>query len=1033
MRPTVSGSFDADMPGVRSRVSPFHANAAALRQHVGVGNLIWLVWLPTLDGGRELAFPRQAATVFVGLAAPPHSKLVASRRFDPPCSSPPPPPALQRTACSLASSPRTWPPARPSDLFNDAGPTLNPLSSMSSTLAAASAAVSSAVSSAAAPASTGAHPQGGIIEGLNPVKYNPKDPITLFIIQACIIIIFCRLLHYPLSKFGQPRVIAEVIGGIILGPSVMMRIPGFQKNIFPTESMPVLTNVANLGLLLFLFLVGLEVDTRMFRHNWRVALSVGLASMIIPFGLGVAVAWGLYHEFRHESARPDMSFGTFALFIGTALAITAFPVLCRILSELRLLGTPVGVTVLAAGIGNDVTGWVLLALSVALVNNASGLAALYVFLTAVAWVLFLVFAVRPAFVWILRRNDSIQNGPSQGIMGLTLLLVLVSSWFTSIIGVHPIFGAFLVGLICPHDGGFAIKLTEKIEDLVTVLLLPLYFALSGLNTNLGLLDNGITWGYVVAVIACAFFGKVFGGTVAARLHKCLWRESLSIGILMSCKGLVELIVLNIGLQAGILSQRTFTIFVVMALVTTVSTTPLTRYFYPVWYREKVDKWRRGEIDWDGKPLLTEAQDSEHKMEEALDKAQTRRLILHLRLDTLSGLFNLVALLGHARKSGQIDTVDDDDASPAAKDENSTPSSLVAAARPTRPLQVHGVRLVELTDRASSVMQSAELDDVANRDAVFSAFQTFSRLNGVAVAGHISVIPTSAYAETIAKRAEDVKSDFMLIPWSNHGGLSEDNPVAIPSEVSSANDRLFSRTYIDYVQSAIQRASCTSGIYISRGPEDPELSQGSNLTRRTTAFSVHSTNDLSILRTPVDQNQRIFVPFVGGRDDQAALLFVLQLAHNPHVSITVVHLSFHDDEAEFDNHGSGGPEASSSKVVAKAVISEPSASDLELISTTRKSAATTLEGRVTFVDVSVDSLSGVPDRAVAIARETVGKAKLNVGDLIVVGRRHACFEKLICKEAGLEREFQRTVGVLGDHFARAGINAGLLVINEGESK
>lgn len=288
----------------------------------------------------------------------------------------------------------------------------------------------SATTTAAAAAATGARPQGGILEGLNPIHYNPKDPIALFIVQACIIIIFCRLLHYPLSRFGQPRVIAEVIGGIVLGPSVMMRIPGFQENIFPTASMPVLSNVANLGLLLFLFLVGLEVDTRMFRSNWRVALSVGLASMIIPFGLGVAVAWGLYHEFRVESTLEDMSFGTYALFIGTALAITAFPVLCRILSELQLLSTAVGVTVLAAGIGNDVTGWVLLALSVALVNNASGLTALYVFLTAVAWVLFLVFAVRPAFIWILRRNNSIQNGPSQTMTGLTLLLVLISSWFT---------------------------------------------------------------------------------------------------------------------------------------------------------------------------------------------------------------------------------------------------------------------------------------------------------------------------------------------------------------------------------------------------------------------------------------------------------------------------------------------------------------------------------------------------------------------------------------------------------------------------
>jgi Kef-type K+ transport system membrane component KefB len=323
----------------------------------------------------------------------------------------------------------------------------------------------------------------------------------------------------------------------------MMRIPGFQNAIFPSASMPILNLVANLGLILFLFLVALEVDMRLFMSNWRVALSVGLAGMVLPFGLGCGIAWGLYNEFRTDSGLLPISFGIYMLFIGTALAITAFPVLCRILTELKMLGTPVGVTVLAAGVGNDVTGWILLALCVALVNNASGLTALYVLLCCVGWILFLVFAVRPCFLWALRRTGSIQNGPTQGMVALTLLLTLTSAWFTGVVGVHPIFGGFLMGLMCPREGGFAIKLTEKIEDLVTVLFLPLYFAQSGLSTNLGLLNDGITWAYVIGVIAVAFAGKIIGGTLAARSCRLVWRESLTIGVLMSCKGLVELIVL----------------------------------------------------------------------------------------------------------------------------------------------------------------------------------------------------------------------------------------------------------------------------------------------------------------------------------------------------------------------------------------------------------------------------------------------------------------------------------------------------------
>lgn len=367
----------------------------------------------------------------------------------------------------------------------------------------------------------------------------------------------------PLRLLHQPRVIAEVIGGIILGPTVMMRIPGFKSTIFPPDSMPVFSNVANLGLVIFLFLVALEVDVRLFTQNWKAALSVGLAGMILPFGLGFGIAYGIYHQFHVTDIAPGkepISFGVYGLFIGTALSITAFPVLCRILSELNLLRSSVGVTTLAAGIGNDVTGWVLLALCVALVNNANGLAALWALLCCIGWTLLLVFVVRPPFIWLLKRTGSLHNGPTQGMVALTMLLTLASSWFTGglvlpgdpkngmltspgIIGVHPIFGAFLVGLICPHDGGFAIKLTEKIEDLISVLFLPLYFALSGLNTNLGLLNDGTTWGYVIGIIACAFSGKIIGGTLAARANKLLWRESFTIGALMSCKGLVELIVL----------------------------------------------------------------------------------------------------------------------------------------------------------------------------------------------------------------------------------------------------------------------------------------------------------------------------------------------------------------------------------------------------------------------------------------------------------------------------------------------------------
>jgi hypothetical protein len=188
-------------------------------------------------------------------------------------------------------------------------------------------------------------------------------------------------------------------------------------------------------------------------------------------------------------------------------------------------------------------GWILLALCVTLVNAGSGLSSLWILLTCVGYVLFLLYLIKPALAWFLRRTGSIENGPSQSIIALILLIALASAFFTGIIGVHPIFGGFVVGLIIPRDGAFAIRVTEKLEDLIGAIFLPLYFTLSGLNTDLGLLDNGITWGYVFAVTLVAFFTKLSGATLAARLNGLVWRESFTIGVLMSCKGLVELIVL----------------------------------------------------------------------------------------------------------------------------------------------------------------------------------------------------------------------------------------------------------------------------------------------------------------------------------------------------------------------------------------------------------------------------------------------------------------------------------------------------------
>ncbi|KAI0252194.1 Sodium/hydrogen exchanger [Lactifluus subvellereus] len=419
--------------------------------------------------------------------------------------------------------------------------------------------------------------QGGLLTGKDPTQFNLADPLRLWIIQVGIIIITTQVLSLGLRKLRQPRVIAEILGGILLGPTAFGRIPGFSKHIFPSQSIPFLSLVANIGLCLYLFLIGLETDTAIIRRNARLSATVAAAGIVIPFGFGAALAIPLYKHFIDSS---QVTYTHFMLFTGVAYSITAFPVLCRILTELKLLDTTVGIVVLSAGVGNDIMGWTLLALSVALVNAGSGLTALWILLVCIGWALFLFLLVSRMLFWVARNTGSIENGPTMFFMTIATLILFGSAFFTDVIGVHAIFGAFLAGITVPREGGLAVALTEKLEDMVTVIFLPLYFTLSGLSTNLGLLNTGTIWGFTIAICVLAFAGKFGGCTMAARYAGFNWREASTIGSLMSCKGLIELIVLNVGLSAGILTTRVFSMFVLEALLLTFATTPTVSFLYP---------------------------------------------------------------------------------------------------------------------------------------------------------------------------------------------------------------------------------------------------------------------------------------------------------------------------------------------------------------------------------------------------------------------------------------------------------------------
>ncbi|KAM7184888.1 K(+)/H(+) antiporter 1 [Naviculisporaceae sp. PSN 640] len=745
--------------------------------------------------------------------------------------------------------------------------------------------------------------QGGIFEGLNPVVYQATNPLMLFIIQASIVIALTRLLHWPLKKINEPPVIAEVIAGILLGPSVFGRIPGFSAAIFPPLGMAPFRLAANIGLMLYLFLVGLEIDMRYLLSNWRVAASVAVLDMTIPFGLGVAVAWGLYRDFADEPGIAPISFGVFALFVGVATAITAFPVLCRILTSLKLLNTTVGVIVLTSGIANDVIGWVLLALCVTLVNAGAGITALYIFLVAAAYSLFLAYGVRPVLMWILRKTHSLENGPSQGIVALTIFLVLASAFFTDIIGVHAIFGAFMIGLICPHEGGFAVKLTEKIEDLVATLFLPLFFALSGINTNIGLLNTGKIWGYVFAIIFVSFFSKLAGGTIGARLNGLVWRESFTIGTLMSCKGLVELIVLNIGLQAKILSTRTFTMFVVMALVTTFATTPLVSWLYPPAYQRKLELWKQGKIDWNGNPIMSsDGPDDEPESNVA------NRLLVYLRAD---GLSSVLSVISHFTGRGR----------PEKREPDSGP-----AAEPlerVQPLRVHGYRIVELTDRNSSVMAVSEIEEYAAHDPIVKALGTCANNSSrdVIVSGQIAVVPENGYADALATEATKAKSDLIIVPWSETGSISELSG-SILSTRSKADVLSGNQGFANLALQVFEKARQVSavGVFldesllriaaVSGGGSDDKSQQPARLVRQLTkdacGVSISDVYNPPTIRTYSAEKKAghlIRVLYTGTQDDLYAVRLAFQLAsQSEDVEVLVVETaSSHSSSSSSDEH------------------------------------------------------------------------------------------------------------------------------------
>ena len=404
---------------------------------------------------------------------------------------------------------------------------------------------------------------------IDSMAHNLEHPLALLLAQIITIILVARFFGWVCKKIGQPSVIGEIVAGIVLGPSLAgLYFPAFSAFLFPPQSLGNLQFLSQIGLILFMFVVGMELDLKVLKNKAHEAVVISHASIIIPFALGIGLAYFIYDHF----APPGINFASFGLFTGIAMSITAFPVLARIIQERGIHKTKLGTIVITCAAADDITAWCILASVIAIVKAGSFVSALYTIALAGLYVLTMTNVVRP----FLKRVGDLyvsKENLSKGIVAIFFLTLIISSYATEVIGIHALFGAFMAGAIMPDNARFRNIFVEKVEDIALVVLLPLFFVFTGLRTQVGLLNEAYLWKITGIIILVAVTGKFIGSALAAKFVGQNWKDSLTIGALMNTRGLMELVVLNIGYDLGVLKPTVFAMMVIMALVTTFMTGP----------------------------------------------------------------------------------------------------------------------------------------------------------------------------------------------------------------------------------------------------------------------------------------------------------------------------------------------------------------------------------------------------------------------------------------------------------------------------
>nr|AUN35623.1 Na+/H+-exchanging protein [uncultured bacterium] len=415
------------------------------------------------------------------------------------------------------------------------------------------------------------------------LSHNLHHPLAILLAQIITIILVARIFGWVCSKIGQPTVMGEIVAGIVLGPSLFgMYFPSFSAELFPKESLGNLQFLSQVGLILFMYIIGMELDLKMLKNKAKDVVIISHASIIIPFAMGMALAYFIYERFAPAGIR----FSSFSLFMGIAMSITAFPVLARILQERNIHKTRIGAMVITCAAANDIAGWCLLASVIAVVKAGSFASSLYNILLAGCYILLMLKVIKPFLKKVSDSHLSRQR-LSKPVMAVFFVVLILSSLLTEVIGIHALFGAFMTGVIMPNNMNFKNIIIEKLEDVTLVLLLPLFFVFTGLRTQIGLLNEGHLWMITGLIILIASAGKFLGSAMAAKFVGQTWKDSLTIGALMNTRGLMELVVLNIGYDLGVITPVMFTMMVIMALVTTFMTGPVLNLINSIFKKEEV--------------------------------------------------------------------------------------------------------------------------------------------------------------------------------------------------------------------------------------------------------------------------------------------------------------------------------------------------------------------------------------------------------------------------------------------------------------